>query len=44
MKVKQITYKLKGKKKTIKNVIYNDKKEANYYMLCFLAQRSLNKK
>jgi len=43
MKIKTITYKVKGKVRTIKNIVYDNRKEADYDRLRTLAQRSSNK-
>jgi len=43
MKIKTITYKVKGKVKKIKNIVYDNRKEADYDRLRTLAQRSFNK-
>ena len=44
MKIKTISFKLKGKVKKIKNVIYDNRKEADYAKLYYLASRLINQK
>ena len=43
MKTKTVFYKVKGKVKKIKNIVYENRNEATMAKLYFLAQKSFNK-